>query len=323
MDNFHFVTSVRFFFEIFVLFGVDIITELLQSLLLLPNRCNSLRIVITPFNFGEAAFFPPKKFLPLEEGVIFTHVPSCQAFSSSSSISNYNAYSQQDTNKRRYANNAIEMAKKVGRLILVRHGESIWNSCDPARGMTTRFTGWCNIPLSDRGKEQAKAAARALVQFNLHTFDSVYMSVLERTTMTYDLIREEIFKMQKKYADGPAKFFKDPTINQSWRLNERHYGALVGLSKEEAEHSMGREPVMGWRRSWDQRPPPMTRHPYFQSLGTDTKPRFDWQTGMFASFLVLIVYCLIHLHLHLHSPFLFHLFMSSHQIYGQKPSTSP
>ena len=201
------------------------------------------------------------------------------------------------------------MAKKVGRLILVRHGESIWNSCDPARGMTTRFTGWCNIPLSDRGKEQAKAAARALVQFNLHTFDSVYMSVLERTTMTYDLIREEIFKMQKKYADGPAKFFKDPTINQSWRLNERHYGALVGLSKEEAEHSMGREPVMGWRRSWDQRPPPMTRHPYFQSLGTDTKPRFDWQTGMFASFLVLIVYCLIHLHLH--SPFLFHLFMSS------------
>ena len=145
--------------------------------------------------------------------------------------------------------------------------------------MTTRFTGWCNIPLSDRGKEQAKAAARALVQFNLHTFDSVFMSVLERTTMTYDIIREEIFKMQKTNALGPAKHFKDPTIYQSWRLNERHYGALVGLSKEEAEHSMGREPVMGWRRSWDQRPPPMTRHPYFQALGSDTVPRFDWQTG--------------------------------------------
>ena len=196
------------------------------------------------------------------------------------------------------------MAKKLGRLILVRHGESIWNSCDPARGMTTRFTGWCNIPLSDRGKEQAKAAARALVQFNLHTFDSVYMSVLERTTMTYDLIKEEIYKIQKTNPEGPAKHFKDPTINQSWRLNERHYGALVGLSKEEAEHSMGREPVMGWRRSWDQRPPPMTRHPYFQALGGDTVPRFDWQTGTSIHLLSWFLFFI-------YSLFLTLLFMSS------------
>lgn len=170
-------------------------------------------------------------------------------------------------------------SKKLGRVILIRHGESIWNSTDATRGMETRFTGWCNIPLSERGIEQARAAGRCLMQFNLHKFDAAFMSVLERTTMTYDLMVSEMQK-HNMGAMSPGDGFKNPTIRQSWRLNERHYGALVGLSKAEAETTMGREPVMAWRRSWDQRPPPMTRHPYFQALGNDSTPRFDWQTDI-------------------------------------------
>lgn len=68
---------------------------------------------------------------------------------------------------------------------------------------------------------------------------------------------------------------------QSWRLNERHYGALVGLSKEDAEQLMGKEAVMGWRRSWDKRPPPMTKHPFYYSMPAEPgnfEPLFDWQS---------------------------------------------
>ena len=180
------------------------------------------------------------------------------------------------------------MMKKLGRVILVRHGESIWNATDPVRGLQTRFTGWSNIPLTNRGIEQAKAAGRCLIQFDLHSYDAVYMSVLDRATKTYDNIRNEIL-----LANGEIrKYFKDPKMIQHWRLNERHYGALVGLSKEEAETTMGREEVMGWRRSWDQRPPPMTRHLYFQSLPmdpNDKKPMFDWQTDIWSKPLIIEV----------------------------------
>jgi 2,3-bisphosphoglycerate-dependent phosphoglycerate mutase len=123
------------------------------------------------------------------------------------------------------------------------------------------------------------------MQFDLHRFDAAFMSVLERTTMTYDLMVSEMRK-HNMGAMSPGDGFKNPTIRQSWRLNERHYGALVGLSKAEAETTMGKESVMGWRRSWDQRPPPMIRHPYFQALGTESdgtgskSPRFDWQTDI-------------------------------------------
>ena len=142
-----------------------------------------------------------------------------------------------------------------------------------------RFTGWSNIPLSARGAEQAKAAGRCLHQFKLHTFDAVYTSLLDRSTKTYDLIADEL--LAQKDHDTPDNAFKDPEIVQSWRLNERHYGALVGLSKEDAERLMGKEKVMEWRRSWDKRPPPMTKHPFYYSIPAEAgnfKPMFDWQS---------------------------------------------
>lgn len=127
--------------------------------------------------------------------------------------------------------------------------------------------------------EQAKAAGRCLHQFKLHTFDAVYTSLLDRSTRTYDLIADEL--LRQKEHDSQDNSFKDPTIVQSWRLNERHYGALVGLSKEDAERLMGKEAVMGWRRSWDKRPPPMTKHPFYYSIPAEAgnfKPMFDWQS---------------------------------------------
>lgn len=85
-------------------------------------------------------------------------------------------------------------------------GESIWNTCDPKRNMRTRFTGWSNIPLSERGKQQARAAGRILHQFKLHNFDAIFTSVLDRSTVTYDLIAEELFS--KKESDSMSNFFK-------------------------------------------------------------------------------------------------------------------
>mmetsp|Transcript_8052 Transcript_8052/g.8076 ORF Transcript_8052/g.8076 Transcript_8052/m.8076 type:complete len:381 (-) Transcript_8052:198-1340(-) len=181
------------------------------------------------------------------------------------------------------------MAKKLGKVILIRHGESIWNTCDSSRNMRTRFTGWCNIALSDRGGDQAKAAGRCLHQFKLHTFDAVYTSILERSTKTYDFIADELLKIGIN--DEPGNNFKDPEIVQSWRLNERHYGALVGLSKEDAEQLMGTEAVMGWRRSWDKRPPPMTKHPFYYSIPAEPgnfEPLFDWQSEIWSKALTIV-----------------------------------
>jgi 2,3-bisphosphoglycerate-dependent phosphoglycerate mutase len=133
--------------------------------------------------------------------------------------------------------------------------------------------------LSARGVEQAKAAGRCLHQFKLHTFDAVYTSLLDRSTKTYDFISDELLRLKED--DAADNSFKDPQVVQSWRLNERHYGALVGLSKDDAERLMGKEAVMGWRRSWDKRPPPMTKHPFYYSIPAEAgnfKPMFDWQS---------------------------------------------
>lgn len=78
---------------------------------------------------------------------------------------------------------------------------------------------------------------------------------------------------------------------QSWRLNERHYGALVGLSKGDAERLMGKEQVMGWRRSWDKRPPPMTKHPFYYSIPAEAgnfKPMFDWQSEIWHKAMTIV-----------------------------------
>ena len=139
---------------------------------------------------------------------------------------------------------------KLGRLILVRHGESIWNVTDAARNLVQRFTGWIDIPLTPRGRNQAKAAGRCLRSFGLKA-DAVYTSLLRRAKDTFDEIE----------ATAPH-LFRGTKIVYTWRLNERHYGSLVGMSKEEAGRKLcvDEEQVMDWRRSWDARPPPLLSH---------------------------------------------------------------
>ena len=121
-------------------------------------------------------------------------------------------------------------------LVLVRHGESLWNS-------ENRFTGWVDIDLSSKGQEEARQCGAILKQHSLH-FDISYTSVLKRALKTHWLALEE------------AEQLWLPVI-RSWRLNERHYGALQGLNKAETAIQHGEEQVKIWRRSFDVPPPPL------------------------------------------------------------------
>ena len=120
------------------------------------------------------------------------------------------------------------------RLVLLRHGESTWNR-------ENRFTGWTDVPLSERGVEEARAAGRTLAKEG-YGFDVAYTSVLKRAIMTLWLALEELDLMWIP-------------IHNSWRLNERHYGALQGLDKAETAERHGLEQTELWRRSYDVRPP--------------------------------------------------------------------
>ncbi|MDD3186980.1 MAG: 2,3-diphosphoglycerate-dependent phosphoglycerate mutase [Bacilli bacterium] len=123
------------------------------------------------------------------------------------------------------------------KLVLVRHGESIWN-------LENKFTGWTDVELSKKGKEEAKQAGITL-RNNNYTFDIAYTSVLIRAKDTLKYILEEINE-------------QNITIKQSWKLNERHYGALQGLNKDETRKKYGDKQVELWRRSVDIRPPALT-----------------------------------------------------------------
>lgn len=133
---------------------------------------------------------------------------------------------------------------KVGRLILVRHGQSIWNVDDVTRGLITRFTGWADVALTDRGILQANEAGKCLKHYNIVP-DIVFTSLLQRSRKTYDEMINDIDH-------------KSIPIISSWRLNERHYGALVGLSKQEASETMNTQDLIEWRRSWTAAPPPIS-----------------------------------------------------------------
>ncbi len=119
-------------------------------------------------------------------------------------------------------------------LVLLRHGESVWNR-------ENRFTGWVDVPLSDKGLAEAAEAGRRLKKAG-YTFDVAYTSVLKRAIKTLWLALEELDLMWIP-------------VTRSWRLNERHYGALSGLNKAEMAAKHGEEQVHVWRRSYDIRPP--------------------------------------------------------------------
>ena len=169
----------------------------------------------------------------------------------------------------------MKRASQAGRLILVRHGESKWN----VKG-GTKFTGWADIPMTELGRKQAVACGKTLASIPGLSFDAVFTSLLRRATETYDLIAKNM-----PFAHSQ----KNVRVEQSWRLNERHYGALVGLSKDEAEKQMGREKVMGWRRSWDLRPPPM-EDPKDNILADPTSetPLHDWQSEIWSRAITMV-----------------------------------
>lgn len=132
------------------------------------------------------------------------------------------------------------------RLVLVRHGESLWNK-------ENRFTGWTDVDLSERGIREAMDAGKVLREKGFR-FRIAYTSYLTRAIRTLWLIQEQ---MDLLYIP----------VFKTWRLNEKHYGVLQGLNKAEMAEKYGDEQVLMWRRSYDIPPPPMTdddpRHPRF------------------------------------------------------------
>ena len=129
-------------------------------------------------------------------------------------------------------------------LVLLRHGESTWNK-------ENRFTGWTDVGLTEQGVREALTAGRTMLQRGFG-FDVAYTSVLKRAIKTLWIALEEMDLMWIP-------------VHRSWRLNERHYGALQGLNKAETAERHGEEQVKLWRRSYDIRPPALTpddeRHP--------------------------------------------------------------
>ena len=120
------------------------------------------------------------------------------------------------------------------KFVLIRHGESIWN-------LENRFTGWTDVDLTPTGIEQAKAAGR-LLKAEGYEFDLAYTSVLKRAIHT---LWHTLDAMDRQWLP----------VHNSWRLNERHYGALQGLNKAETAQKFGDEQVLVWRRSYDTPPP--------------------------------------------------------------------
>ena len=144
-------------------------------------------------------------------------------------------------------------------LVLLRHGESLWNS-------ENRFTGWTDVGLTNAGIQEAVEAGRALRREN-YMFDVAFTSLLKRAIKTLWLVLEEMDLMWIP-------------VRRSWRLNERHYGALQGTNKAETAKRYGADQVLLWRRSYDVRPPALTpgddrypgRDPRYAHLSPEDTP---------------------------------------------------
>ncbi|NQT90733.1 MAG: 2,3-diphosphoglycerate-dependent phosphoglycerate mutase [Candidatus Omnitrophica bacterium] len=130
------------------------------------------------------------------------------------------------------------------KLVLLRHGESTWNK-------ENRFTGWTDVDLSEKGVKEAHEAAETLKKEG-YTFDIAFTSVLKRAIRTLWIVQDNMDLMWIP-------------VYRSWRLNEKHYGALQGLNKSETAKKYGDEQVLKWRRAYDVQPPPLEksdkRHP--------------------------------------------------------------
>ena len=133
--------------------------------------------------------------------------------------------------------------------MLLRHGQSQWN-------LENRFTGWTDVPLTGQGRQEARQAARLLLEAGL-SFDSAYTSLLQRANETLQIVLAELS-------------LESIPVVRLWQLNERHYGALQGQNKAETARQLGEPLVMSWRRSYALRPPALDqddpRHPRFDPL---------------------------------------------------------
>jgi 2,3-bisphosphoglycerate-dependent phosphoglycerate mutase len=142
-----------------------------------------------------------------------------------------------------------------GKLVLVRHGQSTWN-------LENLFTGWTDVDLSAHGRVEAIQAGQELLREKL-TFDLAFTSVLKRAIRTLWIVLDEMDLMWIP-------------VERSWRLNERHYGALQGLNKAQTAERHGAEQVKIWRRSYDIAPPPLEvndqRHPRFDPRYKNLEP---------------------------------------------------
>ena len=133
-------------------------------------------------------------------------------------------------------------------LILVRHGQSIWN-------LEKKFTGWVDVELTENGKLEAKKAGELIKVKNIN-IDIYYTSFQLRAKNTLKLIQETL--QDKKVS------------KKAWQLNERHYGALTGLNKDEMKVKLGEEKVHQFRRSWDLRPEPLDKKSPYHPINIDT-----------------------------------------------------
>ena len=144
------------------------------------------------------------------------------------------------------------------RIVLLRHGESVWNK-------ENRFTGWTDVDLSDKGVVEARQAG-IILKDKKFSFDIAFTSVLKRAIRTLEFVLDDTVK--------------DIPIVKSWRLNERHYGALQGLNKAETAKQYGDKQVAIWRRSYAVAPPPLTRQdsrfpgndPLYKNINIDDLP---------------------------------------------------
>ena len=135
----------------------------------------------------------------------------------------------------------------MSKLILVRHGQSLWN-------LQNRFTGWYDVDLSENGISEANLAGKLLKKAN-QSIDYAFTSYLKRANKTLDIILQN---MNLEHLG----------VIKSWELNERHYGELTGLNKSEMREKLGEEQIKIYRRSWDIAPPDLSEK-------NEYNPRFD------------------------------------------------
>ncbi len=147
-------------------------------------------------------------------------------------------------NKYSFIYQIILKDKQMSYLILIRHGQSVWN-------LENRFTGWVDVDLNDNGRAQAKKSGKLIKEKQIN-IDLYYSSFQLRAINTLKIIQEQLNDYKN--------------IKSAWQLNERHYGSLTGLNKDEMKKELGEEKVHQFRRSWDLRPDPLDKNSAYHPI---------------------------------------------------------